>query len=102
AGRRVIDEAAAEAGRSIDPEHFGVSIGYGRAPASPRLGRLAARRTDEELALLVPNGIGALRELLESYIAVGFSKFVVRPLVAPSSWRAELEALATEVLVVQR
>ena len=101
AGRRVIEEAAAEAGRSIDPEHFGVSIGYGRAPASPRLGRLAARRTDEELALLVPNGIGALRELLESYIAVGFSKFVVRPLEAPTSWRKELEELASGVLDLQ-
>jgi hypothetical protein len=28
---------------------------------------------------------------------VGFSKFVVRPLVTPKSWRAELEALAGAV-----
>jgi hypothetical protein len=28
---------------------------------------------------------------------VGFSKFVVRPVAAPRSWRAELEALAAAV-----
>jgi hypothetical protein len=39
----------------------------------------------------------ALRTLIERFIAVGFSKFVVRPLVTPTSWRAELEALAATV-----
>jgi len=39
----------------------------------------------------------ALRKLVEQFIAVGFSKFVLRPVVAPTSWRAELEALATAV-----
>jgi hypothetical protein len=39
----------------------------------------------------------ALRERIERFIAVGFSKFVVRPLVPPTSWRAELEALAAAV-----
>src|SRR5215475_1788921 len=32
AGRIVIEEAAARAGRAISPEHFGVSIGYARTP----------------------------------------------------------------------
>jgi probable F420-dependent oxidoreductase len=102
AGRRTIDEAAAEVGRTIDPEHYGVSIGYFRGePPLPRPGRLAGRRSDAELAELVPNGIPALRRLMESYLEVGFSKFVVRPLVAPTSWRAELEDLASGVLDLQ-
>ena len=42
-------------------------------------------------------GYPALRQTIERFIAVGFSKFVVRPLVAPRSWRAELEALAAAV-----
>ena len=38
AGRRVIEQAATEAGRSIDPEHYGISIGYRprRRLAAPR------------------------------------------------------------------
>jgi probable F420-dependent oxidoreductase len=101
AGRRVIEQSATEAGRAIDPEHYGLSIGYTRGDVSPRLGRLATRRTDAELVELVPNGTKALRTLLERYIEVGFSKFVVRPLVEPSSWRAELEDLAGGVLDLQ-
>jgi probable F420-dependent oxidoreductase len=98
AGRLVIERTAAEEGRSIDPEHFGMSIGYIRGEASPRLGRLATKRTDAELAELVPKGTKALRTLIERYIEVGFSKFVVRPIVTPDSWRAELEELADGLL----
>ena len=44
AGRRVIEDVAAEAGRRIDPEHFGVSIGYTRGdPPEQLLQRVAAR-----------------------------------------------------------
>jgi probable F420-dependent oxidoreductase len=101
AGRRVIEQTAAEAGRSIDPEHYGMSIGYIRGDASPRMGRLATKRTDAELVELVPNGTKALRTLIERYIEVGFTKFVVRPLVTPPSWRAELEDLAEGLLDLQ-
>jgi probable F420-dependent oxidoreductase len=101
AARRVIEQTAAEAGRSIDPEHYGMSIGYIRGDASPRMGRLATPRTDADLVELVPNGTKALRTLLERYIDVGFSKFVVRPLVSPDSWRAELEDLAEGLLDLQ-
>src|SRR5688500_6845587 len=45
AGRVVIDEAAARAGRSISAEHFGVSIGYASAPLPAETARtLAALR----------------------------------------------------------
>ncbi|MGH9016362.1 MAG: LLM class flavin-dependent oxidoreductase [Acidimicrobiales bacterium] len=101
AGRRVIEQTAAQTGRAIDPEHYGVSIGYIRGDASPRMGRLATRRTDAELAELVPRGTAALRALIERYIEVGFSKFVVRPLVPPMSWRDELEDLAAGLLPLQ-
>jgi hypothetical protein len=46
---------------------------------------------------LTPVGLPALRKLIERFIAVGFSKFVVRPVAAPASWRAELEALSAAV-----
>src|SRR5205807_1497581 len=96
AGRVVIDEAAAKASRSISPEHFGVSIGYASAPIDPATARLMAARRPRSIEL-TPVGWPALRALLERFIAVGFSKFVLRPVTAPRSWRAELEALSTAV-----
>jgi len=96
AGRVVIEEAAAKAGRSISAEHFGLSIGYARAPIDPATARAMVARRPRSLEL-TPVGLPALRALIERFVTVGFSKFVVRPVVAPVSWRAELEALATAV-----
>jgi alkanesulfonate monooxygenase SsuD/methylene tetrahydromethanopterin reductase-like flavin-dependent oxidoreductase (luciferase family) len=96
AGREVIDAAAARAGRTISREHFGVSIGYASAPLDASTARTLAARRPRALEL-TPIGLPALRALLERFIAVGFSKFVVRPVVPPRAWRAELEALASAV-----
>ena len=96
AGRVVIDEAAARAGRSISREHFGMSIGYAREPIDPATARAMTARRPRALEL-TPVGLPALRQLIERFIAVGFSKFVVRPVAAPKSWRAELEALSAAI-----
>jgi probable F420-dependent oxidoreductase len=96
AGRVVIEAAAARAGRSISGEHFGMSIGYATAPIDAATARTMAARRPRSVEL-TPVGLPALRKLIEQFVAVGFSKFVVRPLVAPKSWRAELEALADAV-----
>ena len=96
AGRVVIDEAAAKAGREISREHFGMSIGYAREPIDPATARTMAARRPRSLEL-TPVGLPALRQRIESFLAVGFSKFVVRPIVPPKSWRAELEALSAAV-----
>jgi len=96
AGRIVIDEAAARAGRSISREHFGMSIGYARAPIDPATARMMTARRPRSVEL-TPVGLPALRKLIERFIAVGFSKFVVRPVVAPASWHAELDALSAAV-----
>jgi probable F420-dependent oxidoreductase len=96
AGRAVIDEAAAKAGRAISREHFGMSIGYASKPIDPATARTMAARRPRALEL-TPVGLPALRQLLERFLAVGFSKFVLRPVVPPKSWRAELEALSAAV-----
>ena len=96
AGRVVIEGAAARAGRSISAEHFGVIIGYASAPIDPATARVMAARRPRSLEL-TPVGWPALRKLIEQFIAVGFSKFVVRPVATPRSWHAELEALAAAV-----
>ncbi|HUY65057.1 MAG TPA: LLM class flavin-dependent oxidoreductase [Acidimicrobiales bacterium] len=101
-GRRHIEEHAEAAGRRIDPEHFGVSIGYLRNSERPDLlGRLAARRPGVDMAEVVPVGLDALRALMERYVDGGLSKFVVRPIEPPASWDDELEELAQAVLPLQ-
>ena len=96
AGRVVIEEAAAKAGRSISPEHFGMSIGYATGPIDPAAAKRLAARSPRALEL-TPVGLPALRERIQRFIDVGFSKFVARPITPPASWRAELEALAGAV-----
>jgi len=102
AARRVIDEVAEQAGRVISPEHFGVSMAYARRPLEPKMVRaLAAARKGVDPKQVVPVGLDGLRSLIERFLEVGFSKFVVRPLEPPGSWRTELEALASAVLDLQ-
>jgi probable F420-dependent oxidoreductase len=100
AGKKVIDEVAAKHERAISPEHFGVSIAY--APPGTDFGAapiaaLARRARGRPLDQIIPIGIDGLRTLLESYLEIGFSKFIVRPLTPPAGWGPELEALAAGV-----
>ncbi len=102
AARVVIDEAAERSGRAISAEHFGVSVAYARGPLQPKMIRaLGAARKGVDPIQVVPVGLDGLRRLLEQFLEVGFSKFVVRPIERPGSWRAELEALASAVLDLQ-
>ncbi len=102
AGRPVVEEAAAGAGRTISPEHFGVSIGYSRVPLDAAMTQaLTTLRRGIDPATVVPVGHGGLRAMLERFIDVGFSKFVVRPIQPPTSWPEELETVAGAVLGLQ-
>ncbi|MDX6740768.1 LLM class flavin-dependent oxidoreductase [Actinocorallia sp. A-T 12471] len=98
-GRLLIERTAAEHGRSIDPEHFGVTVAYrhGDAPAALRVPRPGL--SDADLAALVPS-LDALDGTLTRYIEAGFSKFVLAPLHSPADWRTELTALR-DVLALQ-
>ncbi len=108
AGRRVIEDVAARCGRRIDPEHFGVSIGYTRGDAPEQLlRRVAARRPGAgssettDVRDLVPDGVDGLRRLIGKFVEVGFSKFVVRPVTPSTSLGNELEVLADGLLDLQ-
>jgi probable F420-dependent oxidoreductase len=107
AAKTTIDRAAQEAGRAIDPEHFGLSIAYTHVPLDDRQRTaLTARNPGVDPELLVPTGYPALRELLQAFIAVGMSKFVLRPPTPerpadPAGWPAELTTLAAAVVDLQ-
>ena len=78
--RDAIRRAAADAGRSIDPDHFGINLAVGDGEPSPQL--LAAvrrRRPDVDPAELVAADWPQLHRQLDAYIDAGLTKFVIRP-----------------------
>lgn len=106
AGRPVVERVAEEHGRSIDPEHFGVLVPYahGELPDALVAG-LRARRPDLDDPLrLVPRGWDGLTRTIEQFVDVGFSKFVVLPIVEPESaaaWTDHLAEAADHLLGLQ-
>jgi probable F420-dependent oxidoreductase len=97
AGKAVIDRVASEHGRAISPEHFGVSLSYappGTDFSGEAMAPLIRRARGRPLEQIIPIGLDGLRRLIESFLEVGFSKFIVRPLAPPPEWGAELESLA--------
>ncbi len=83
AGRVVVEEAAVEAGREIEDEHYGALVIYAR----------------DEIPELLAAGIKSRRPDVEPTDL--FSKLVLVPAHDPSSWAAELDDVAGEILPLQ-
>ncbi len=101
--RRIVDEVAAEHGRVIDPEHFGALIPYRRSGVelSGFYRRILERRSpDADPAAVVPD-LDRLAEAISSFVAVGFSKFVLVPVQEPDDWSAELDQVAEVALPLE-
>jgi probable F420-dependent oxidoreductase len=83
----VIQQAAAEAGRAVEPDHFGLSlpIAFDGIP-DPLLASVRRRRPDADPAMLVASGWAGARSMIERYVEAGLTKFVVRPAAAPTSF----------------
>jgi len=99
-GRAAVEAAADEAGRAIDPEHYGALVAYAHGEVPEALGAfIRQRRPDiDDPRQIIPTDLPALRRRLEEMIDAGASKFVVLPLDEPDDWTAELEAVAAELL----
>jgi probable F420-dependent oxidoreductase len=102
-GIDTIAKAAAEAGRDFDRGHFGVLIPYVvDGPVPERTARLVrARRPDADPTDVVATSHARLREMLEAFIEVGASKFVLFPAAEPDDWVTEVEAAAGATLSLQ-
>jgi probable F420-dependent oxidoreductase len=101
-GRVAIEEAAANAGRAIDDDHFGAMVFYSHAELPERLLELlASRNPGADPRELVARGWTELRDLCERYVAVGFSKLVLVPFTEPENWDDELAQGAQEILPIQ-
>ncbi|MDH4170819.1 MAG: LLM class flavin-dependent oxidoreductase [Acidimicrobiia bacterium] len=101
-GKVVVDDAAARDGRQIDPEHFGVLIPYLDGDLPDAVQELVrARQPDADPADIVARSPAGAAELMERFVAVGFSKFVLHPFAAPSDWTELLESVADAVFPLQ-
>lgn len=103
AAKAAVEQAAAEAGRTIDPEHFGVLIAYAMdgEPSSAFIERIRARRPEIDPKDLFPIGLQATKDLIERFVAVGFSKFVLIPTNAGPDLEADLSAIADTILPLE-
>jgi probable F420-dependent oxidoreductase len=100
--REAIQAAASEAGREIEPDHFGISLAVGTEGIPPELARaIVDRRPDLKPADLAAASWPEARALIEAYIEAGLTKFVVRPAGTVNSFARFLDEFCAEMLPLQ-
>jgi probable F420-dependent oxidoreductase len=105
-GRVMVETAADAVGRAIDDEHYGAMVFYARTEIPEPYASSVGTRLGFDPSAVIAVGIPALRDRLEAFLDVGFSKLVLVPVQeAPGegkgAWRAEVEELATSLLDLQ-
>jgi probable F420-dependent oxidoreductase len=100
-GIETIKETAKEAGREVDPDHYGISlpVAFGELPEQ-LITAIRQRRADAPLESLIPQGWEAAQALIGRYVEAGVSKFVIRPagLDSPPDF---LDAFISELVPLQ-
>lgn len=78
--RESIQRAAAEAGRTVEPDHYGLSLAVADGHLPDEIAAaVRSRRPDADPADLVAGDWPQLHRQLDGLIAAGLSKFVIRP-----------------------
>lgn len=106
-GRAVIESVCAEHGREIEDDHYGVLIPYASGPLPDRLLALLAKRRPDlaDPREIVPSSWTELAALIERFVEVGTSKFVVLPVHEPDGadgWIDHLTEAADVLLPLER
>ena len=105
AAREAIQSAAADAGREIEEDHFGISLAVATGGIPGVLADSVRRRRPEaEPAALIATSWADARRMIEEYVDAGLSKFVVRPgSVSGSASGLDdfLDHFATEMMPLQ-
>jgi probable F420-dependent oxidoreductase len=97
-GRAQIERAAAQAGRQIEADHFGINLAVSDGDVP---GELAAavrrRRPDVDPAELIADSWSRLHRQLDGYLEAGLSKFVIRS-AGPCSTSEFIDRFVAELL----
>ena len=98
----VINEAAADAGREVETDHFGLSLAVALdgIPDSLRAS-IGRRRPHTDPQLLVAAGWDGARRMIEQYVEAGLSKFVVRPATRPELFGSFTDGFVRELMPLQ-
>jgi probable F420-dependent oxidoreductase len=97
----LIQDAAAEAGREVEEDHFGLSLPVTlNGIPDPLLASIRRRRPEADPATLVARGWDDARRMLGQYVEAGLSKFVVRP-ASPGPFGPFLDGFVRELLPIQ-
>jgi probable F420-dependent oxidoreductase len=105
-GRRAIEAAAAQHGRTVDPGHFGALVPYSDSrldAARAEALLLRGRRGRPPVAVddIAAQGLARIAPLVERFVAQGITKFVLVPLAEPEDWDAALAEVAGAVAPLQ-
>lgn len=101
AGIGVVQQVAAEHGRTIDPEHFGALIAYRTGPLPDLIAEFVRRRRPGiDAGEVIPERAQVV-DAIKRMIDVGASKFVLIPVTEPEDWRDELRYLADVALPLE-
>ncbi len=98
----VINAAADQAGRAVEQDHFGISLGVAFDGIPDALAALVRRRRpDTDPATLVADGWAGARRLIEAYAGAGLSKFVIRPATAAIPLAEFIAGFAAELMPLE-
>ncbi len=101
AARETIEAEAIAAGKHIDGEHFGMNLTWVDGQITDEVrAQVEGRRPDLRAEDVVSRGVAGLTETIESWLEIGFSKFVIRPAAQPDSWSDAVDSVA-DVLSLQ-
>lgn len=79
-GREQIEAAAAEAGRTVESDHYGINVAVAEnGLPDDVLAAIRKRRPDVDPTELVADGWPQLHRMIDGYLAAGLTKFVIRP-----------------------
>lgn len=101
--REQIQDAAAAAGREVEPDHYGISLAVGAGEITPEIAQAASRRRPGvDPATLSAVDWAHAKDLIGHYVAAGLSKFVIRPAAPPSGGIEQFVGdFVTEMLPLQ-
>ena len=102
AGIGIIQQAAADAGREVEPDHFGISLAVAAREIPPALAAAARqRRPGTDPSALIATGWPQARAMIERYVAAGVTKFVLRPAAPEVPFSRFLDEFRDEVMALQ-
>ncbi|WP_308252285.1 TIGR03854 family LLM class F420-dependent oxidoreductase [Pseudonocardia sp. KRD291] len=100
--RVTISDAAREAGREIEEDHYGTNVtlvlpGTSEDRVTAMLRRSAEQRPDVDPEQLLARGWDGARTRIRQFVEGGLTKFVVRPAGPVADWPAFLDQFRTEL-----